>query len=143
MAVSAQKEGLLPLNQRSLGIVSRLAYHDYEGVAVNLEEQERIVRDLGERNMMLLRNHGTLAVGASAGEAWTNIHQLETACTAQVRTLSAGRVLMAPEAVQEAIRQQLAGAAPRRPLGNKRGVHDLVWEAALRKAQRQSPGFDS
>ena len=145
MAVSAQKEGLLPLNQRSLGIVSRLAYHDYEGVAVNLEEQERIVHDLGDRPMMLLRNHGTLAVGASAGEAWTNIQQLETACTAQVRTLSAGRdnVLMAPDAVQENIRQQMAGAAPRRSLGNKRSVFDLVWDASLRKAQRQSPGFDS
>jgi len=145
MAVSAQREGLMPLNQRSLGIVSRLAYHDYEGVAVNLEEQERIVRDLGDRPMMLLRNHGTLAVGASAGEAWTNIHQLETACTAQVRTLSAGRenVLLAPDAVQESIRQQMAGKTPRRPLGDKRGVHELVWEAALRKAHRQSPGFDA
>ena len=140
MAVSAQVEGLLPLNQRSLGIVPRLAYHDYEGVAVNLDEQERLVRDLGDKSVMLLRNHGTLALGASPGEAWSRIHQLETACTAQVRTLSAGRdhVLLAPEAVQT----KMAGAGGR-PLSNKHNTSDLIWEAALRKAHRHSPGFDS
>lgn len=142
MAVSGQRDGLLPLNQRSLGIIPRLAYHDYEGVALNLEEQERIVHDLGACKMMLLRNHGTLALGASAGEAWTHIHQLETACTAQVRTLSIGldHVLIAPEAAQEEVRQQMAGTRGR-PLGNGRSVSELVWEAALRKAQRHCPGF--
>jgi ribulose-5-phosphate 4-epimerase/fuculose-1-phosphate aldolase len=144
MAVSAQKEGLLPLNQRSLGVIPRLAYHDYEGVALNLDEQERIVRDLGDKSVMLLRNHGTLALGASPGEAWARIHQLETACTAQVRTLSVGRdhILIAPEAAQEEVRQQIAGARGR-PLSNKGNIHDLVWAAALRKAHRHSPGFDS
>ncbi|MET0241176.1 MAG: class II aldolase/adducin family protein [Sphingobium sp.] len=141
MAVSAHAEGLLPLNQRSLGIIPRLSYHDYEGVAINLDEQERLVADLGETKLMLLRNHGTLALGASAGEAWSGIYQLESACTAQVRTLSVGRdnVLIAPEAAQAEVRRQISRV--RKPVEGGRSGHDLVWEAALRKAERQSPGF--
>ena len=143
MAVSAHAEGLLPLNQRALSLIPRLSYHDYEGVALHLDERERLVADLGETKLMLLRNHGTLAFGASPGEAWTYIHQLETACTAQVRTLSAGRdnILIAPQAAQDEVRRQQA--APRNPLQGARSTYDLVWEAALRKATRASPGFDA
>jgi ribulose-5-phosphate 4-epimerase/fuculose-1-phosphate aldolase len=143
MAVSAHAEGLLPLNQRALSLIPRLSYHDYEGVALNLDERERLVTDLGDTKIMLLRNHGTLAFGASPGEAWTYIHQLETACTAQVRTLSIGRenVLIAPEAAQAEVKRQ--HEAPRNPLQGERSTFDLVWEAALRKAERHLPGFDS
>jgi len=91
MAVSAHREGLLPLNQRALTVIPRLAYHDYEGIAVELDERARIVADLGEAHFMLLRNHGTLALGQTPGVAWRRIYQIETACTAQVLTLSAGR----------------------------------------------------
>lgn len=143
MAVSAQAEGLLPLNQRALAIIPRLSYHDYEGVALNLDERERLVADLGDTKLMLLRNHGTLALGAHVGEAWGNIYQLEAACTAQVRTLSIGRegVLIAPEAAQEEVRRQITDRRPI-PQEGKKSFHDLVWEASLRKAQRFSPGFD-
>jgi ribulose-5-phosphate 4-epimerase/fuculose-1-phosphate aldolase len=143
MAVSAHAEGLLPLNQRALSLIPRLSYHDYEGVALNLDERERLVTDLGDTKIMLLRNHGTLAFGASPGEAWTYIHQLETACTAQVRTLSIGRenVLIAPEAAQAEVKRQ--HEAPRNSLQGERSTFDLVWEAALRKAERHLPGFDS
>ncbi|CAN5331496.1 class II aldolase/adducin family protein [soil metagenome] len=142
MAVSAHAEGLLPLNQRALGLIPRLSYHDYEGVALNLDERDRLVADLGDTKVMLLRNHGTLAFGASPGEAWTYIHQLETACTAQVRTLSIGRdnVLIAPLAAQEEVRRQ--HNAPRNPIQGERPLYDLVWEAALRQAERHLPGFD-
>lgn len=142
MAVSAHAEGLLPINQRALTIIPRLSYHDYEGVALNLDERERLISDLGDTKIMLLRNHGTLAFGASAGEAWTSIHQLETACTAQVRTLGIGRdnVLIAPEAAQQEVRRQIGRT--RQPVEGKRSVYDLVWEAALRKAHRNAPGFD-
>ena len=142
MAVSAHAEGLLPLNQRALSLIPRLSYHDYEGVALNLDERERLVADLGDTKIMLLRNHGTLAFGASPGEAWTYIHQLETACTAQVRTLSIGRdnVLIAPEEAQEEVKRQQA--APRNAAQGTKTTYQLVWEAALRKAERSSPGFD-
>jgi len=142
MAVSAHAEGLLPLNQRALAIIPRLSYHDYEGVALNLDERERLVADLGDTKVMLLRNHGTLALGASVGEAWSGIYQLEAACTAQVRTLSIGRdgVLIAPEAAQEEVRRQLERRP--QPVEGRKSHFDLVWEAALRKALRQAPGFD-
>jgi ribulose-5-phosphate 4-epimerase/fuculose-1-phosphate aldolase len=143
MAVSAQAEGLLPLNQRALSLIPRLSYHDYEGVALNLDERERLVADLGGTNVMLLRNHGTLALGASPGEAFSGIYHLEAACTAQVRSLSAGRdkVLIAPEAAQEEVRRQMS--RERQPVEGAKSHYDLVWDAALRKAQREAPGFDA
>ncbi|HEX7741748.1 MAG TPA: class II aldolase/adducin family protein [Sphingobium sp.] len=142
MAVSAHAEGLLPLNQRSLSLIPRLSYHDYEGVALNLDERERLVADLGDARIMLLRNHGTLALGSTPGEAFSGIYHLEEACKAQVRTLSIGRdrVLIAPEAAQEEVRRQNNRA--RKPVEGARPHDQLVWEAALRKAQRLSPGFD-
>ncbi|OAN66719.1 class II aldolase/adducin family protein [Sphingomonas sp. TDK1] len=142
-AVSSHAEGLLPLNQKALAILPRLSYHDYEGVALNLDERERLAADLGDTKIMLLRNHGTLALGESVGEAWLNIYSIESACTAQVRTLSIGRehVLIAPEAAQEEVRRQMT---ERREVdrGGGRSIYRLVWEAALRKLDRQSPGYD-
>lgn len=141
VAVSAQGEGLLTLNQGALSIVPRLSYNEYEGVALNLDERDRLVADLGDTKIMLLRNHGTLAVGTSVGEAWAGIYQLEKACTVQVRTLSAGRdnVLIAPPAAQEEVRRQMSRL---RNIGG-RSIYDLVWDAALRKAHRDVPGFDA
>ena len=143
MAVSSQVEGLLPLNQRALGVIPQLSYHDYEGIALNLDERERLVKDLGDKKLMLLRNHGTLALGALPGEAWSGIYQLELACTAQIRTLTIGRdnVLIAPEAAQEEVRRQVEQV--RQPSETRPSFHDLVWQAALRKVTRASPGFDS
>lgn len=143
MAVSAHAEGLLPLNQRALALIPGLAYHDYEGVALNLDERERLVADLGDAKVMLLRNHGTLALGASPGEAFSGIYHLEEACKAQVRTLSVGRdkVLIAPEHAQDEVRRQVSGRS-RLPDGAK-SHYDLVWDAALRKAKRQAAGFDN
>lgn len=142
VAVSSHAEGLLALNQRALSIIPRLSYHDYEGVALNLDERDRLVADLGDTKMMLLRNHGTLALGRSVGEAWGGIYQLESACTAQVRTLSAGRdgILVAPEAAQEEVRRQMSRP---RDISGGRGIYDLIWEASLRKANRDTPGFDA
>jgi len=143
VAVSSHEEGLLPINQRALGLIPRLSYHEYEGIALNLDERERLVADLGDTSTMLLRNHGTLALGASVGEAWSNIYHLEAACTAQVRTLSAGRdrILIAPDAAQEEVRRQVS--QPRKAESGAGGFYDLLWEAALRKAARASPGFDA
>ena len=136
-AVAAQKEGLLPLTQHSLIVLPRLTYHDYEGVAVNLDERERLVNDLGPTsNLMILRNHGTLALGQTAGECWNGMFYLERACKMQVMALSAGRenVLLSPVPA----RREASNLARRAGPGGS-----LAWPGALRKLERESPGYDA
>jgi ribulose-5-phosphate 4-epimerase/fuculose-1-phosphate aldolase len=135
VAVSAQKEGLLPLSQHALIVLPRLAYHDYEGIALNHDERERLVEDLGDKSMMLLRNHGTLAVGATAADCWTNMFYLERSCRQQVMALTAGRenVLIAPQASQAEVQAQVS-----RGIGGA-----LAWPGCLRRLERESPGYDA
>jgi ribulose-5-phosphate 4-epimerase/fuculose-1-phosphate aldolase len=137
VAVSCQKEGLLPLSQTSMVARHDLAYHDYEGIALDLGERERLVADLGGKNAMLLYNHGTLTVGGTAAEAFTRMFFLERACSMQVRALSAGRerVIVAPEAVQAVVREQS------NPQGSSILANRLVWPALLRKLDRDMPGY--
>lgn len=135
VAVAAQREGLLPLSQHALIVLPRLAYHDYEGIALNLDERERLVADIGDKHLMLLRNHGTLSVGATAGDCWVGMFFLERACKQQVMALSAGRenVLMAPEASRAEVQMQTA-----------RGIGGgLAWPGSLRRLDRQLPGYDA
>jgi len=135
-AVAAQAEGLLPLTQHALIVLPRLAYHDYEGIALNLGERERLVRDLGDRHLMLLRNHGTLAVGSTAAEAWLGMFFLERACAQQVMSLAGGRagVLLAPEAAQTEVRGQTQREAVTK-------ASQLAWPGLLRQLDRRSPGY--
>ncbi|HEX8233129.1 MAG TPA: class II aldolase/adducin family protein [Caulobacteraceae bacterium] len=137
VAVSAQRQGLLPITQHAMTCLSQLAYHDYEGIALNLDEKERLVRDLGDKKLMLLRNHGTLSIGASAAEAWLGMFMLERACTQQIMALSAGQqgVMSAQEEAQAAVAQQMAWGA--------KAVAQIAWPGLLRKAARRSPGFDA
>lgn len=135
VAVAAQKEGLLPLSQHALIVLPRLAYHDYEGIALNHDERERLVADIGDKTLMLLRNHGTLAVGESAADCWVGMYYLERACRMQIDALSIGRdkVLIAPEAAQAEVKSQVA-----------RGIGGgLAWPACLRKLDRELPGYDA
>jgi ribulose-5-phosphate 4-epimerase/fuculose-1-phosphate aldolase len=136
IAVAAQREGLLPITQHALAVLPQLAYHDYEGIALNHDERARIVADLGDKRVMILRNHGTLAVGGNAGEAFLNMFFLEEACRRQVLALSAGRagLLEAPEAAREEVRQQTAAM----PM-----LSGLAWPALLRKVDRALPGYDA
>ena len=136
VAVCAQAEGLLPLTQHALIVLPQLAHHDYEGVALNLDERQRIVADLGDKSLMLLRNHGTLAVGDSAAAAWLGIFFLERACKQQTLALSAGRagVLTAPESAREEVRGQTAGMSR---------VGQLAWPGLLRRLNRTLPGYDA
>lgn len=138
VAVSAQAEGILPLDQRSMGVYKRVAYHDYEGVAVDLDEQERLVRDLGDKNMMILRNHGTLALGASPGAAWSAMRALEKVCTTQIKALSAGRqgVSFVPEAVLNANRPVSTHFRPTE-------MASLAWASLIRQLNDESPGYDA
>ena len=136
VGVASQKEGLLPLSQNASLLESQIAYHDYEGVALNHDERERLVADLGEKKLMLLRNHGTLALGATAGETWLGMFFLERACRQQIAALSAGRegVLLAPEEAQ---------AENRRTGGALGMVAGLAWPGCLRQLDRHSPGYDT
>ncbi|MBL8770269.1 MAG: class II aldolase/adducin family protein [Phenylobacterium sp.] len=135
VAVAAQKEGLLPLSQHALIVIPRLAYHDYEGIALNHDERERLVADIGDKPLMLLRNHGTLSTGETAADCWLGMFYLERACTMQVQALSGGRenVLLAPEAAQAEVRNQTG-----RGFGGA-----LAWPACLRKLDRSLPGYDA
>ena len=135
VGVSAQKDGLLPISQNSLLVLPNLAFHDYEGVALNLDERERLVRDIGDKKLMLLRNHGTLSVGVNAADAFVGIFFLERACAQQVNALAAGRenILIAPEAAQQETRGQSKG------LGM---VSGLAWPGLKRKLDRELPGYD-
>jgi ribulose-5-phosphate 4-epimerase/fuculose-1-phosphate aldolase len=138
VAVSTHEEGLLPLTQHALIVLPSLAYHDYEGIALDLDERQRIVRDLGGCHAMLLRNHGTLALGATAGAAFLNLFMLERACAQQVMALAAGRggVRLAPQAARDEVRAQMAG-----PMAAMASM--LAWPGLLRRVQRESPGFDA
>jgi ribulose-5-phosphate 4-epimerase/fuculose-1-phosphate aldolase len=98
IAVSIQEEGLLPVSQHALKFYNRLAYHSYEGVALDLDERERLVADLGSHNVMILRNHGLLAAGRTIAEAFVNIYYLERACQAQTRAMAGGSKLNRPSA---------------------------------------------
>ena len=134
-AVSAHEEGLLPLTQTAMIVRNDLAFHDYEGIAVDLDERERIVADLGDKDAMLLRNHGTMAVGRNVGECFVKLYFLERACQAQIMALSAGeRVNNPPQGASEIAGQQ--GAAGLTVVANM-----LAWPALKRKAYRLDPSF--
>ncbi len=137
VAVSAQKQGLLPLTQHALIVLPHLAYHDYEGIALNHDERARIVADLGDKHLLMLRNHGTLALGASAASAYLGMFMLEEACRRQVLALSAGRegVLEAPKAAHEEVRLGTSAAIP--------AGAGLIWPGLLRRLDRTSPGYDT
>jgi ribulose-5-phosphate 4-epimerase/fuculose-1-phosphate aldolase len=135
-AVSAHNEGLLPLTQTAMLIRGELAYHDYEGVAVDLSERERLIADLGDKGAMLLRNHGTLAVGESVGECFLKLYFLERACEAQILALSAGtgNLNNPPQGAPELTAEQ-------GKIGLKLAARALAWPALLRKAHRLDPSF--
>lgn len=135
-AVSAHVGGLLPLTQTAMLVRSDVAFHDYEGVAVDLDERERLVADLGDKDLMLLRNHGTLAVGASVGECFVKLYYLERACQAQVMALTAGEANLnhPPQGAPEVTAQQ-------GKVGLRIVAGALAWPALLRKAYRIDPGF--
>jgi ribulose-5-phosphate 4-epimerase/fuculose-1-phosphate aldolase len=133
MAVSAQKQGLLPLTQTSMRFHGHIGYHDYEGPAINLEEQERLVADLGEHNALILKNHGLLTCGPSVPEAFNLMYQLENSCKAQIDALTAEVTVPDDEVVAYTALQYQPGT--RRPYGI------LEWPAMLRRLRYEQDGF--
>ncbi|MEL6661385.1 MAG: class II aldolase/adducin family protein [Pseudomonadota bacterium] len=139
VAVSAQSEGLLPISQTAMLVRHDLAYHDYEGVALDHDERERIVADIGDKSNLLLRNHGTLTVGATAAECFLRMFFLERACSMQVRALSAGRpnLTIPDQKVQDVVKGQS------NPEGTAVLANRLAWPGLLRKLDREMPGYDT
>jgi len=134
IAVSAQEDGLLPISQHSMRFWGALAYHDYEGLALDLDEQSRLVRDLGAHKAMILRNHGLLTCGESVAEAFDFMYYLERACQAQVDAMSGGaRLRIAPPAVAEKV------AAQFRALKYKNDRPE--WAALTRMLDRTDPSY--
>ncbi len=139
MAVSAQKKGLRRYTQMSMQVQGDLAYHDYEGIALDLGERERLVANLGTKSLMMLRNHGTLTVGASCGTAFLRMYFLENACKAQIFAQSVGgEGHLHEESPEMGARVYTQGAAAFVP-----GMGDnLVWPGLMRKLKRANPGHD-
>jgi ribulose-5-phosphate 4-epimerase/fuculose-1-phosphate aldolase len=149
-AVSAQKQGLLPISQQAsvaligMGIsqaddepANGIGYHDYEGIAVNDDERPRLAHDLGHNNALILRNHGLLTVGPTVADAFLRMYTLENACRVQIAAQSGGAQLqMIEPKVLDGVRNNVRVAA------GKGGVEALIWPPLLRKLQRINPGFD-
>jgi ribulose-5-phosphate 4-epimerase/fuculose-1-phosphate aldolase len=135
VAVSAQADGLLPLSQISLLPCASLAYHDYEGIALNEDEKPRLVADLGNARFLILRNHGLLTVGESIPDAFLYMYALETACQTQIAAQSGGGELIhVPDAIVGGIRAQV-------DLVLKGSGAELAWPGLLRKLDRLDPSF--
>jgi len=137
VAVSAQKEGLLPISQQSSLLLSSLAYHDYEGLAVHDDERDRLKADLGDNKYMILRNHGLLTVGCSVPDAFLAMYFLETSCQIQVSAQAGGTLSPVPQKVLDGV------TAAVRVQQSKGSAADLAWPALLRRLDRLNPGYDS
>lgn len=140
-AVSAMKQGLIPIDQQSMMFHNRVAYHDLEGIATDMNEQQRLVDDLGDKNAMILRNHGLLTVGRSVGEAFRRLYYLERACKLQVQAMQAagaeGLVVPSDKVAEHTARQWDEGSA------GQGTVDPIEWPALVRLMERKDPSFAS
>jgi len=134
MAVASLKKGVLPMTQTAMRF-SKIAYHDYEGVVLEMDERKRLLESLGDCEVMLLRNHGTLAVGKTVGEAFNNLYRLERACRAQLLAQSADDEILLPAAAVIEKTAHLYKPGTRRQMGL------LEWPAMRRLADRIDPSY--
>lgn len=135
-AVSVMDCGLLPHTQMAMLVHADLAYHEYEGIALDHAERPRLQQDLGDKNGMLLWNHGTLTLGPTVGEAFTRMYALEKACSMQVRFLAGPGIHEAPPGVAEKVTQQVAV-----PAYSEVVIAKLLWPALKRKLDRTDPTY--
>ena len=137
IGVASRRHGLLPINQHAMHFEDKIAYHDFGGFKFDMQQRASLIRDLGDKMIALLRNHGSLVCGRSIGEAFVEHHLLETACKGQIAALTAGLeniVLISPESRRYATGQMEADHA-RRADGGK------DWKACLRLADRKFPEY--
>ncbi|MBS1121356.1 MAG: class aldolase [Deltaproteobacteria bacterium] len=135
VAVSASKQGVLPISQQSTFVLSSLAYHDYEGIAVNADEKPRLVRDLGDKSFFMLRNHGLLTVGPSIADAFLLMYLFEATCAIQLRAQAAQAELIQIEPAVLGTAKMMASMVMRG------GGGGLAWPALLRKLDRIDPSY--
>ena len=141
IAVSAQKAGVLPLSQQSIFVLSSLAYHDYEGVALRDEEKPRLVADLGDRSFLMLRNHGLLTVGKTIADAFQSMYIFESTCAIQLRaqaggSLAGGDLIEVPQSIIRTAGEQARAVT--------RGAGaSLVWPGLLRRLDRADSSYRS
>jgi ribulose-5-phosphate 4-epimerase/fuculose-1-phosphate aldolase len=135
VAVSAQKDGVLPISQQSILVLSSLAYHDYEGIALNADEKPRLVRDLGDKGFLMLRNHGLLTVAENIPDAFLMMYVFEAACMIQIRAQAGGndlvpvdpRIIAGAKAAVKAVTREMGG--------------QIAWPGLLRKLDCLDAGF--
>ena len=136
IGVASQKNGLLPINQHGIRFIGKIAYHDFGGFEFDMDMRAPLVRDLGDRNIALLRNHGSLVCGASVGEVFVAHHNLDFACQAQIAAMAGGaEVVLISEEVRAYIERQQSDNSDRLGGGGK------DWQSCLRLAGRLFPDF--
>lgn len=139
IAVSVQKEGLRRYTQFAMQVHDDVAYHDYEGIALDLDERDRLINDMGENNLLILRNHGTLTLGANCAIAFLRMYFLENACKTQILAQSVGSEDKLHEEPEEMAARVIQQSAP----AFAQGLGDnLIWPGLMRKLNRTNPGFD-
>jgi ribulose-5-phosphate 4-epimerase/fuculose-1-phosphate aldolase len=133
-AVSALDCGVLPLNQGAMRFYNRVGYHDFEGIARDIDERERLVADLGEHKVLILRNHGLLTAGVNVGEAFHLMYHLEKSCQTQMQVLASNMPysLSSKEACEKAASQFWR---PNRVMGAR------DWPALMKFADSLDPGY--
>jgi ribulose-5-phosphate 4-epimerase/fuculose-1-phosphate aldolase len=134
VAVSAQKNGVLPISQQSTFVLASLAYHDYEGVALRDDEKPRLQRDLGDKNFLMLRNHGLLTVGKTIPDAFLSMYTFENTCRIQIDAQGGGELVQ----IDPRILQGMAEVMKVVTAGQGAGI---AWPALLRKLDRVDPGY--
>lgn len=134
VAVSAQKCGVLPISQQSTFVLASLATHDYEGVALRDEEQPRLVRDLGDKNFLLLRNHGLLTVGRSIPEAWLSMYTFENTCRIQIDAQAGGELVQVDPRILSGMDKVMKTVTAGQGAG-------IAWPALLRKLDKLDPSY--
>jgi len=134
VAVSAQKGGVLPISQQSTIVLSSLAYHDYEGIALRDDEKPRLQADLGNANYLMLRNHGLLTVGKTVADAFLHMYTFENTCRIQIDAQAGGELVQVDPKILQGISEVVKVAT------GGMGA-SLAWPALLRKAERLDPGY--
>lgn len=135
VAVSAQKEGVLPISQQASVVLSSLGYHNYEGIALREDEKPRLVADLGENNFFMLRNHGLLTVGSTVADAFLFMYLFEAACMIQIRAQAGGGELVSIDP------RIIAGVKAATQQVTKNAGGSLAWPGLLRRLDRRNPGY--
>ena len=146
IGVASMRDGLMPLTQNALRFYGRVAYHDFEGPVVELGERNRLVAALGERDVLILRNHGLLTCGRSVAEAFLLMYTLEFACKLQMDLLATGQQLVPiPDDVREKTARVLGGRGTRRQTEAEGKLSDwtgaLEWDALRRRLDREDPSY--